>query len=377
MWKLNKILGFCLLLTACRPEETVLEGRLREPEVHKVYLCEIANEYYRIYNRIDSAEVNDGKFRFECDSLIPQLYYLQVGDKVGELFIEPGKIKVVQGRDADGGIQWEVEGSSADALYRRYLKEEEIATYKQTCDSLNQLFYAARTAGNQTEMARIKEVSMPYYDKGENNKRKLARKWTDANKNSLFGAYIYYSRIFNRSSFPTSEAVEQERQYLSAFTPEVQRSVYMDRMRRGLDTYAGCAIGAVAPEVQGLDTLDRPLKLSDLRGKYVILDFWNSYCHWCREETPWLQEALKHFGKEKLTVLGISSDRVKKHWTDAIHEDQSYWPHLMLRKGDDVMERYCIKGIPHTVLVDPEGKILAKDFRQREVIPVLEKLMNQ
>lgn len=372
MWKLNRIFGICLLLAACQPEKTVIEGVLKDTSAGKVYLCEVVSEYYGNTKPVDSVEVVNGKFRMEFDSLAPQLYYLQVGDKAGGLFVEPGKIRVVQEEDVDEKINWEVQGSASDALYRKYLKEEDIAVNKRICDSLDQLFFAARTANNREEMARIKEESMPYYEKGEQNKWELAKKWADANKNSLFGAYVYCTRIFNRSSFPTLERVEQERQYISTFAPEVQKSVYAEHMMQKLNDYAGCAIGAIAPEVQGLDTLDQPLKLSDLRGQFVILDFWNSYCHWCREETPWLQEALKHF-EGKVTVLGISSDRFKKSWMDAIHEDQSYWHHLMLQKGDDVMERYCIKGIPHTVLVDPEGKILAKDFRQKEVIPELEK----
>lgn len=373
MWKLNKILGFCLLLSACQSGKTIIEGSLKDANVSRVYLCEVLSEYYGSLKPIDSVVVVNGKFSMRLDSLTPQLYYLKAGDKAGGLFIEPGKIQVVQGESADEKIIWEVRGSASDALYRKYLEEEEIATYKRISDSLDQLFYVARAADNREEMARIKEESIPYYEKGEQNKRKVAQKWADAHKNSPFGAYIYYTRIFNRSSFPTLERVEQERQYISTFAPEVQNCVYADKMKQKLNDYAGCAIGAIAPEIQGLDTLDQPLKLSDLRGQYVILDFWNSYCHWCREETPWLKAALEYFGKEKLTVLGISSDRFKKNWVDAIHEDQSYWHHLMLQKGDDVMDRYCIKGIPHTVLVDPDGKILAKDFRQKEIIPELEK----
>ena len=102
----------------------------------------------------------------------------------------------------------------------------------------------------------------------------------------------------------------------------------------------------------------------------MLVDFWNSYCHWCREETPALKRALEHFAGKNFKILGVSFDRVKKLWMDAIHEDGSYWDHLMLEKGDDVMERYCIKGIPHIILVGPDGKILAKELRGQDLIDV-------
>ncbi len=83
------------------------------------------------------------------------------------------------------------------------------------------------------------------------------------------------------------------------FGPDAQQTPYITLMNAQLDRYAGCAIGAVAPEITGRDTLGNPIKLSDFRGKYVIVDFWDSYCHWCREETPWLRKALEAFKGKK------------------------------------------------------------------------------
>ena len=88
-----------------------------------------------------------------------------------------------------------------------------------------------------------------------------------------------------------------------------------------------------------------------------------------------MKRALEHFKDKKLKILGVSSDREKKRWMDAIHEDGSYWDHLILNRGDDVMDRYCIKGIPHIILVGPDGKILAKELRGENLIKVPEKFV--
>ena len=129
-------------------------------------------------------------------------------------------------------------------------------------------------------------------------------------------------------------------------------------------------IGKVAPEFSLPDTAGVSVSLSDFRGKYVIVDFWDSYCHWCREETPWLRKALEAFKGKNFTILGVSDDRKKELWLAAIKEDHSNWDHLLLPPKTDIFTTYCIKGIPHIILVGPDGKILAKEMRHEELTDV-------
>ncbi len=97
---------------------------------------------------------------------------------------------------------------------------------------------------------------------------------------------------------------------------------------------------------------------------------WDSYCHWCREETPWLRKALEAFKGKNFTILGVSDDRKKELWLAAIKEDHSNWGHLLLPPKTDIFTTYCIKGIPHIILVGPDGKILAKEMRHEELTDV-------
>lgn len=180
-----------------------------------------------------------------------------------------------------------------------------------------------------------------------------------------------------RKTFKTLDDVDVERNFLKSFGQQALFSAYKDKIDKRLALYAGCAVGAVAPEIVGIDTLGHPIKLSDFRGKYVIVDFWNSYCHWCRKESPWLQRALVAFQDKNFTILGVSNDAKQELWLKAIADDNSRWNQLLVPRGSKVMDTYCIKAIPHIILVGPDGKILAKEIRHEELVEVPRKFMEQ
>jgi peroxiredoxin len=125
------------------------------------------------------------------------------------------------------------------------------------------------------------------------------------------------------------------------------------------------AIGEQMPDFTQPDTVGKPVKLSDFKGKYVLVDFWASWCHPCRAENP---NVLKAYGKYKdkgFTVLGISLDDNASRWKKAIEEDQMPWAQVSDLKGfkNEVSTYYGINAIPSTLLLDPAGKIIAKDLR--------------
>ena len=135
-------------------------------------------------------------------------------------------------------------------------------------------------------------------------------------------------------------------------------------MNAQLDRYAGCAIGAVAPEITGRDTLGNPIKLSDFRGKYVLLDFWASWCPPCRRENPNVVKAFNEYKDKNFTIVGISLDKDKSKWMKAIADDNLAWTHLSDLKywDSEIPALYGVRGIPANVLLDPDGVIVAKNI---------------
>ncbi len=126
------------------------------------------------------------------------------------------------------------------------------------------------------------------------------------------------------------------------------------------------AIGSIPPEIALQDTNGRVVKLSSLRGKYVLVDFWASWCRPCRGESPNLVKAYKKYHNKGFTIYSVSLDQSKENWLAAIKKDQlGAWTHVSDLKGWQCVaaRAYNINSIPSNFLLDKDGKIIAKNLR--------------
>lgn len=124
-------------------------------------------------------------------------------------------------------------------------------------------------------------------------------------------------------------------------------------------------IGEQAPEISLPDVNGKIFQLSSLKGKYVLVDFWASWCGPCRKENPNVVAAFNKFRGKNFTILGVSLDKEKADWLKAIKDDKLTWTHVSdLKQWESAMvSLYHFDGIPFNVLVDPEGKMIATDLR--------------
>jgi peroxiredoxin len=129
-------------------------------------------------------------------------------------------------------------------------------------------------------------------------------------------------------------------------------------------------IGSVIKDFSQKDTSGNLVNVSSFRGKYVLLDFWASWCRPCRMENPNVVAVYNKFHEKNFTVLGVSLDQAKPAWLDAIKMDGLSWSHVSDLKGwnNEVAALFQIRSIPQNFLIDPDGKIIAKNLRG----PVLE-----
>ncbi|MGZ3874144.1 MAG: redoxin domain-containing protein, partial [Mucilaginibacter sp.] len=153
----------------------------------------------------------------------------------------------------------------------------------------------------------------------------------------------------------------------NGLTPAVKESESGKKFAALLPKIKSVALGATAPEFAEADTSGKIVTLSSFRGKYVLVDFWASWCGPCRQENPNVVKAFNHYKGQKFTVIGVSLDRpgARAKWLKAIHNDGLAWTQLSDLKFWDskVAGLYAIRAIPQNFLLDPDGKIIAKNLR--------------
>lgn len=137
------------------------------------------------------------------------------------------------------------------------------------------------------------------------------------------------------------------------------------------------AVGKTAFVFTQNTTDEKPFTLTSLRGKYVLVDFWASWCHPCREENPNVVKAYNAFKDKNFEIVGVSLDDNKGRWVDAIEKDQLPWIHVSDLKGwrNAVAAAYGVNAVPQNFLINPDGVIIAKNLRGEDLFKKLPQLL--
>lgn len=163
------------------------------------------------------------------------------------------------------------------------------------------------------------------------------------------------------------------------FSKEVRESPEAKALLAEAEKKRSIGIGKIAPDFSAPDTAGNTVALKDFRGKYVLIDFWASWCGPCRAENPHVVAAYEKYKNKNFTILAISLDKAdgKDAWLKAIRQDKLAWTHISeLRHWNSaIAKQYFVRGIPQNFLIGPDGKILASNLRGAKLAATLEQIL--
>jgi peroxiredoxin len=311
----------------------------------------------------DSTAVTNGKFSFKGNIDEPISanitfkypgYETQTGKMESKtIYLEPGNMKI-DGKDSLKTAK--VSGKINDDFAQL------TAALKPSADKLDAFMaaYNAMPPEKQKDPAVRAELDKKYNAISEEQKAAYSTflKSHTSNVVSLDALKRF------GGSIPDYEAVSP---LFNSFSESVKNSLAGKDYAAILEKMKMTAIGAMAPEFTLNDTLGNPIALSSYRGRYVLVDFWASWCGPCRAENPNVVKSYAKYHGKGFDILGVSLDdeKSKQNWLNAIRHDGLVWQQVSDLKGwnNEVAALYVIRAIPQNVLLDPNGKIIAKNLR--------------
>ena len=336
----------------------------------KVYLVE-EEEINGASKVIDSCDVKDNRYTFVVKNVtVPRMYFVKSGDSeclspITPVWVERGKVRVKA--NSNFFLNCDVRGTVNNEIFSAY-----NAVIRHIVDSVN------RSANidvmlnrNQTQEARERDFKARtnfHNTRSLELQEELVRRYSDQ---AIAPFMIFWEMKANVS-------LEKLKQLRALVDPSLIEHPYTKQLDEFI-RLADFKVGSDMPDFKLPDKDGKDFVFSTLRGKYVLVDFWASWCGPCMREMPNVVKLYKECKGKNFEIVGISLDQKRDAWLNAVEKNKMKWIQVSdLKSWATLPVKLCnISAVPYTVLVDPEGKVIALDLRGEELIKKVKEVLKK
>jgi peroxiredoxin len=364
------VVGASILFSACNKQNNTsyLSGEIKEGKGKKIYLDQLNSQSAVT---VDSALI-DEKGHFEFVNFKPSLnfYRIRIEPQNFSILILDSTNKVTFTADANNLADAKISGSAETDAFMDFNNTSK--KYKKQIDSLQQYFQSElmKNPNDSTKINQLKtdidKVYQEIVSKWQFELAQKAKQYKDK-----FASIIALQMLPPQNYLDVYQEIDQSLGNKYPNHPMVQM------LHKIVAQQSALSPGSPCPEIALPDPNGKEIRLSSFRGKVVLIDFWASWCRPCRAEMPNVVALYKKYKDKGFEIFGVSLDKDKENWVQAIKEDGITWPQVSDLKfwNSEAVALFNVEAIPYTVLVDKEGKIIAKGLRGADLENAVKKAL--
>lgn len=316
---------------------------------------------------VDTADIVDGTAVLKGEVVVPEDHYLSVMGQRAKtiLFVENTEMTV--SGNAENLEQITVTGSKTHDEYNQVNKriqeigEEYMALYQQARESA--------AAGNEEQATQLMQQVEVLYESTNTMQADFVR-----NNPGSYAAPYFLSRV------QYGMEVEELDKLVSALDPKLNEVPSIVALKERIEKLKTVAVGQIAPDFTMNDPDGNPVKFSEIykKNEYTLLDFWAAWCGPCRQENPNIVAVYNDYKDKGFSVFGVSLDRDRDAWLKAIDDDNLTWDHVsdLAYWNNEAAQLYAVNSIPSSLIVDKNGRIVAKNKRGEELRETISELLD-